>query len=168
MNTSFMNTEVVKDLWWHVRQLGDARKTTNSVKVQVHNLEAQIQADIDKRWGFAQRALKTQLETAQAEVDRLYEQTALLGCQEFERTGSKSPHPAVGIREENILEFDDDAALELAQSKGRWLKLDVRSFKKDAKLELSKTSPDPDVAQVVSTRTEPKARIKTDLSQWSK
>jgi hypothetical protein len=168
MHTSFNAVEVTMDLSWHVAQLADSRALLKEYKAQQKRLEDIIKAEVDAKYSRLRAAVQKDIDRTQAETDRFYDQTVLLACQNFEKDGVKAQHKAVSVGEYTVLEYDQDAALELAKTKGQWLKLDVRSFKKDARALLELSEPDPQVAAVVTMRTEVRARVKSDLSQWSK
>ena len=62
--------------------------------------------------------------------------------------------------------MDQDKALVYAVERQKWIKLDLRGFKRDAKLELGKSEPDEALMEFAEIVEQPTATIAKDLSAY--
>jgi hypothetical protein len=153
----------VGDLGYMVNALGRKQKEVQSKRRAVGQIEMEIAAQFGTRLALA----KAELKYAQNEAETLDDQTRQDGLEKWTQDPDhKRPHPAVGIRVNKVVEMDKNAALAYAMKLGKWLKLDLAKFKKDAKLELAKSDPDTALTAFAQIVEVPTATIAKDLSKY--
>ena len=112
--------------------------------------------------GEAYRDDTQAMEQAQAEIAEATREIQAAALDAYLATGSKKPHPAIGIRETTTLTYDVDKALTWARSNLlAAVTLDRKLFETHAKA-VVKTQP-LDFVQIVKV---PGVTIATDLSEW--
>lgn len=154
---------VVGDLDFMVRELASKREGVKAAERCVNS----IQNEIDALFGGRLKAARARLALAQAQAGELDAQTRLDGLEKWEQDPThKRPHPAIGIRVNKVVKMDQDAALIYAIERGKWIKLDLRAFKKDAKLELGKSEPDEELMGFSEMVEQPTATIARDLGEY--
>ena len=154
---------VVGDLDFMVRELAAQREGVKAAEQCVKV----IQDEIDALFGGRLKAARARVDIAKAQAGELDAQTRLDGLEEWERDPEhKRPHPAIGIRVNKVVKMDQDKALIYAIVRGKWIKLDLRGFKKDAKLELNKSEPDEELTGFAEIVEQPTATIARDLSEY--
>ena len=154
---------VVGDLDYMVRELAVQRSTVDACKALVDEVEAEIKAQFGGRLAVA----KDRLALAKAEAGELDAQLRLDALEDWVRDDeNKRPHPAIGIRVNKVVEMDQDKALVYAIERRKWVKLDLRGFKRDAKLELTKSRPDEELAAFAVIVEQPTATIAKDLTAY--
>ena len=159
--TSFES--VVADLDYMVRELAAQRRKVESAKREMGKVEQEILAQFGKRLSAA----KVRLALAKAEAGELDAQLRLDALDDWTHDDeNKRPHPAIGIRVNKVVMINQDKALAYSIERRKWIKLDLRGFKKDAKLELTKAEPDEELAAFASIVEMPSATIAKDLSAY--
>ena len=154
---------VVGDLDFMVRELASQREGVKAAERCVNS----IQNEIDALFGGRLNAARARLALAQAQAGELDAQTRLDGLEKWEQDPDhKRPHPAIGIRVNKVVKMDQDKAFQFALGCGKWLKLDLRAFKKDAKLELGKSEPDAELTAFAEIVEQPTATIARDLNEY--
>lgn len=155
--------QVVADLDYMVRELAAQRRKVESAKREMGKIEQEILAQFGERLSVA----KVRLALAKTEAGKLDAQLRLDALEDWERDDeNKRPHPAIGIRVNKVVKIDQDEALVYAIERQKWLKLDLRGFKKDAKLELGKSEPDGALMEFAEIVEQPTATIAKDLSAY--
>lgn len=135
--------------------LANARKIEAEYKDEL----AEIDADIQEKYGKALERVKRMLTTAKADVEDYYQRVSEIALDQYKVDKIKKPNPFVTIGEYDVLEYDADKALDWCVEKEMTGALSLRKadFKKLAKA----AKPD-----FVTFSKEPRARIATDLSEW--
>jgi len=156
MTTSFTHQPVL-DLHYLVTSLAQARQVEQTYKDTLAGLQKEIDALIDEKYGRVLANTKALLEVAKDEVSHYDDLTRLYAVQHFDGE-DKKPHPAVSLGEYTVLDYDEAKAFDWAKETGLALELDVKGFEK-----IAKVSP----PEFVEVKTEVRARIATDLSEWA-
>jgi hypothetical protein len=108
------------------------------------------------------QAIRANIIDATQQIDELSEQLRELALADFKATGSKKPHPGVGIRVSTKLVYDPAVALDWAKTNvPAALVLDTKTFEGFVK---ASTAP----VTFVSIVETPTATIATDLSEYLK
>lgn len=141
------------ELWFAVEELHRARTLEAEYKAKLDAIKADIEAEIERRFGAVKRLAEESLAVAKADVADCDALVRKLAVERFEATGEKH-YPGVDIAEYTTVYYDDTEALEWARETGLALKLDKSKFKKYA----------PDLP-FVEVRKEPRARVASDLSK---
>jgi hypothetical protein len=147
-----------KNLVRSVKELAEARSKLAIIKKSRADLQADIDALIEEKFGSKTRSLDASIDAAKVEAERLDGQVRTLAVKSFEKDGNQKPHPAVGIGEYTVLEYDTDKALDYARKHiPNAVKLDKTAFKKAAKV-LG--------LEFVEVSVEPRAKINRDLTEY--
>ena len=155
--------QVVADLDYMVRELASQRRNVESAKREV----GKIEMEMNELFGVRLNAARAHLALAQAQAGEFDAQLRLDALEDWERDDeNKRPHPAIGIRVNKVVKIDQDKALVYAIERRKWLKLDLRGFKKDAKLELGKSEPDGALVEFAEIVEQPTATIAKDLGAY--
>jgi hypothetical protein len=108
------------------------------------------------------QAIQGNIASAANQIDDLTQQLHELALSDFKATGSKKPHPGVGIRVSTKLAYDPAVALDWAKTNlPAALVLDTKTFEAFVK---ATTVP----VTFVSVTETPSATIATDLSEYLK
>ena len=142
-----------------VADLAQARALQEQTKRLYADLEAQIDALVEERFGTDKAQLSKALTAIRKSVIQAEDNVRDLAVQLYGKTQDKHPHPAVGIRVKTEYTYDPDNAVTYCVETGLTgaLSLKRREFEKVA----SVTKPDFVIVSEVATAT-----VKTDLSPW--
>ena len=141
----------VRELARHRHRSRDAQQNAADCREIVRQTEAQAALDAALQVVENQRALVREWETEVRE----------LALRVFEETGSKKPHPQVGIRVSTVLDYDISAARNWALANAPFLlRLDGEAFEAMIKGMLPKHAP---YDAPVAFDTMPTATISTKL-----
>ena len=139
-----------------VRILASARADTQSAKSAVELLQAELEAtDEYQRLQLAKQNLSERTSSERTVYDALYDQAV----QNYDGQ-NKKPHPAVGLGDYTVVEYDEEAMKNWAidHKLPGLLKLDKRAANAVAK--------GPTAPEFVTISTEVRARIAADLSEY--
>lgn len=155
--------QVVADLDYMVRELASQRRAVSSAKREV----GKIEMEMNEQFGARLNVARVRLALAKTEAGELDAQLRLDALEDWERDDeNKRPHPAIGIRVNKVVKIDQDKAFGYALERRKWIRLDLRGFKKDAKLELGKSEPDEALMEFAEIVEQPTATIDKDLSVY--
>lgn len=155
--------QVVADLDYMVRELASQRRAVSSAMREV----GKIKMEMNEQFGARLNVARARVTLAQAQAGELDAQLRLDALEDWERDDeNKRPHPAIGIRVNKVVKIDQDRALGYALERRKWIKLDLRGFKRDAKLELGKSEPDEALMEFAEIVEQPTATIAKDLSAY--
>ena len=139
-----------------VRMLASVRADKDSAQDAVKLMQEELEkTDEWRRLRLAKENL-AQRNDDESKLDAQLRETAI---KQYELDKNKHPHSAVSIGEYDVLEYDPDSALIWCVEKDirKALKLDKRQFENIAKI----MEP-----EFVTMEKEPRARIKTDLTEY--
>lgn len=117
-----------------IKRLAQARQIHTEYKEQLAALEAEIQAEIERRYGHELERVRSLLDTAKLDLedaDANVRRKAYFAAE----GGNMKPHPAVQVKVYTTLTYDDGDAIEYCTEHHRAaLRLDRREFEKVVKV----------------------------------
>jgi hypothetical protein len=141
-----------------VRRVAEARRIFAEYKEQRIALQADIDAEIEERYGGERRRIDALLNTAGTDVLDADEALRAAALRTYEGAQDKHPHPAVTVKLFTALEYETEEALGYCREHlPKALKLDKRAFEKVARV----VEP-----TFVTFIVEPRAQIDRDLSGY--
>lgn len=128
-------------------------------EAKAKSLLAAVNEAIAKQYGNSLAHLSTLAKEAKEAIDRIEGDLRQDATDGWHLSGEKNPHPAISVKEFMVLEYDEGEAIDWCMSSNmkNALKLDKRKFEALAK------AAEP---EFVTFSVEPRAQIKTDLSEW--
>lgn len=159
MATSFFDKiRTRRDLNYLVPELARAKRDQSEAQADLDALNKAAQALVQKQYGVLIANAELLLEAAKNTASELDEQVRTRAVADFEATGNKRPHPAVGVGEYTTLDYQEEQALQWGIQFGTCVKLDKRAFEKAAKALGN--------IEFVKISTEPRARIDSKLEGY--
>jgi hypothetical protein len=137
------------------KQLAKARQIRDEYKQEVAELEKEFQEM--PFWKYVQKR-KELLKTAEADVKEVEDRLRRMNVLHYENTGERA-FPGSEIALYKVLIYEQEKAFDWAKEKGLALKFDKPAFEKYAKQK-------PEDFPFVEITQEPRARIKSDLSEF--
>jgi len=156
--TRTTDKESTMDLSYWVRQLAEARRDETESKAKLAEMQAEIDALIQERYGNLLSAQREWLSTSQGRAIECEEKIRELATQSYADTGDKHPHDAVTVKVYTRLDYDPEQAFRYCVDHlTTALKMDTRKFETVAK------AAELDFVDFVD---EPRATISRDLSAY--